>query len=104
MVVSILLCVCFVLCCVDFRHVTQVWEALGQAKQPIRVQVLAKLLEVLKRRPCLDHEVSEWDKDDSSLLPLAVSNENMLLVIVTRCAVLDTADCLEARTVGNSFE
>ncbi|KAK9401745.1 maestro heat-like repeat-containing protein family member 6 [Crotalus adamanteus] len=35
------------------RHVTQIWETLGQAKQPVRLQVLAKLLEVLKRRPNL---------------------------------------------------
>ncbi|ETE71324.1 putative uncharacterized protein C8orf73, partial [Ophiophagus hannah] len=30
------------------RHVAQIWEALGQAKQPVRLQVLAKLLEATK--------------------------------------------------------
>nr|XP_016847438.1 PREDICTED: uncharacterized protein LOC107982582 [Anolis carolinensis] len=56
------------------RHITQIWEGLGQAKQPVRLQVLAKLLEVLKRRPFLSNELPEPDpssKDNFPLLPLA---------------------------------
>ncbi|XP_054830338.1 maestro heat-like repeat-containing protein family member 6 [Eublepharis macularius] len=55
-------------------HVTEIWEVLGQAKQPVRLQVLVKLLEVLKRRPCLQHESPSLTiKDNSSLLPLAAT-------------------------------
>ncbi|XP_062983524.1 maestro heat-like repeat-containing protein family member 6 [Elgaria multicarinata webbii] len=58
------------------RHVTQIWEALGQAKEPVRLQVLAKLLEVLKRKPRLSSECPNSDSkftDNSSLLPLAAT-------------------------------
>lgn len=59
------------------RHVTQIWETLGQAKQPVRLQVLTKLLEVLKRRPSLHSEPLGSDlnfKDsNTSFFPLAVS-------------------------------
>ncbi|XP_077200388.1 maestro heat-like repeat-containing protein family member 6 isoform X2 [Paroedura picta] len=56
------------------KHVTEIWEALGQAKQAVRLQVLAKLLEVLKRRPCLQSESPDLDmKDNWSLLPLAAT-------------------------------
>uniref|UniRef100_A0ACB8FJ57 Uncharacterized protein n=1 Tax=Sphaerodactylus townsendi TaxID=933632 RepID=A0ACB8FJ57_9SAUR len=56
------------------KHVTEIWEALGQAKQPVRLQVLAKLLEMLKRRPCLQRESPDLNiKDNWSLLPLAAT-------------------------------
>ncbi|KAL8190005.1 UNVERIFIED_CONTAM: hypothetical protein K2H54_035348 [Gekko kuhli] len=55
------------------EHVTEIWEALGQAKQPVRLQVLAKLLEMLKRRPCLQSESPDLNmKDNCSILPLAL--------------------------------
>nr|XP_056718119.1 maestro heat-like repeat-containing protein family member 6 [Euleptes europaea] len=56
------------------KHVTEIWETLGQAKQSVRLQVLAKLLEMLKRRPCLQSESSDLNmKDNWSLLPLAAT-------------------------------
>nr|XP_020657249.1 maestro heat-like repeat-containing protein family member 6 isoform X2 [Pogona vitticeps]XP_020657250.1 maestro heat-like repeat-containing protein family member 6 isoform X2 [Pogona vitticeps] len=69
------------------QHVTQIWKTLGRAKQPVRLQVLAKLLEVLKRRPCFDHELSDLDKDDSSLLPLAATKALCIIFRDRKCKV-----------------
>ncbi|XP_034631322.1 maestro heat-like repeat-containing protein family member 6 [Trachemys scripta elegans] len=56
-------------------HVSQIWEALGKAKKSVSLRVLAELLEMLKRRPCLKKsETSESRnsfEDNASLLPLA---------------------------------
>ncbi|XP_061485660.1 maestro heat-like repeat-containing protein family member 6 [Rhineura floridana] len=72
------------------RHITQIWEALGQAKQPVRLQVLAKLLEVLKRKPCLTSELPGSDaksKDNSSLLPLAATKALCIIFRDKKCKV-----------------
>ncbi|XP_026524654.1 maestro heat-like repeat-containing protein family member 6 [Notechis scutatus] len=73
------------------RHVTQIWEALGQAKQPVRLQVLAKLLEVLKRRPSLHSEPLGSDlnfKDNNtSFFPLAATKALGIIFKDKRCKV-----------------
>ncbi|KAH0624522.1 hypothetical protein JD844_032092 [Phrynosoma platyrhinos] len=72
------------------RHIIQIWEALGQAKQPVRLQVLAKLLEVLKRKPGFSTEPSESDtkfKDNSSLLPLAATKALCIIFRDKKCKV-----------------
>ncbi|XP_070607683.1 maestro heat-like repeat-containing protein family member 6 [Erythrolamprus reginae] len=73
------------------RHVTQIWEALGQAKQPVRLQVLAKLLEVLKRRPSLRSEDLVPDlnfKDNNtSFFPLAATKALGIIFKDKRCKV-----------------
>ncbi|XP_016847787.2 maestro heat-like repeat-containing protein family member 6 [Anolis carolinensis] len=72
------------------RHITQIWEGLGQAKQPVRLQVLAKLLEVLKRRPFLSNELPEPDpssKDNSPLLPLAATKALCIIFRDKKCKV-----------------
>ncbi|XP_060091063.1 maestro heat-like repeat-containing protein family member 6 [Heteronotia binoei] len=56
------------------KHVTEIWEALAQAKQPVRLQILAKLLEMLKRKPYLQSESPGSNmKDNWSLMPLAAT-------------------------------
>ncbi|CAI5771884.1 heat-like repeat-containing family member 6 [Podarcis lilfordi] len=72
------------------RHITQIWEALGQAKQPVRLQVLAKLLEVLKRKPCLSGERPGSDgkfTDNSSLLPLAATKALCIIFRDKKCKI-----------------
>ncbi|XP_063160458.1 maestro heat-like repeat-containing protein family member 6 [Candoia aspera] len=73
------------------RHITQIWEALGQAKQPVRLQVLAKLLEILKRRPGFNSEFlfsSDLNfKDNASLLPLAATKALCIIFKDKRCKV-----------------
>ncbi|XP_029140339.1 maestro heat-like repeat-containing protein family member 6 [Protobothrops mucrosquamatus] len=73
------------------RHVTQIWETLGQAKQPVRLQVLAKLLEVLKRRPSLHSEPLGSDlnfKDNNtSFFPLAATKALGIIFKDKRCKV-----------------
>ncbi|XP_066477445.1 maestro heat-like repeat-containing protein family member 6 [Tiliqua scincoides] len=72
------------------RHITQIWEALGQAKQPVRLQVLAKLLEALKRRPVLRSETPGSEtkcKDNSSLLPLAATRALCIIFRDKKCKV-----------------
>ncbi|XP_042316718.1 maestro heat-like repeat-containing protein family member 6 isoform X2 [Sceloporus undulatus] len=71
------------------RHITQIWEALGQAKQTVRLQVLAKLLEVLKRKPDFSSEPSESDSKfkDNSLLPLAATKALCIIFRDKKCKV-----------------
>ncbi|KAM6448749.1 maestro heat-like repeat-containing protein family member 6 isoform 1-T2 [Liasis olivaceus] len=72
------------------RHITQIWEALGQAKQPVRLQVLAKLLEILKRRPSFNSDLLGSDlnfKDNASLLPLAATKALCIIFKDKRCKV-----------------
>lgn len=73
--------VVFLIC----SHVSQLWEALGKAKRTVSLQVLAELLEMLKRRPCF--KKSETSESRSSfeasafLLPLAVSNNPNITIL-----------------------
>ncbi|XP_053161052.1 maestro heat-like repeat-containing protein family member 6 isoform X6 [Hemicordylus capensis] len=72
------------------RHISKIWEALGQAKQPVRLQVLAKLLEALKKKPCLksEHPGSNTNlKDNSSLLPLAATKALCIIFRDKKCKV-----------------
>ncbi|XP_025040139.2 maestro heat-like repeat-containing protein family member 6 [Pelodiscus sinensis] len=70
-------------------HVSQLWEALGRAKKPVSLRVLAELLAMLKRRPCLEtSETSGLSSsfEDASILPLATSR--------ALCIIFSNKECL----------
>ncbi|XP_044284886.1 maestro heat-like repeat-containing protein family member 6 [Varanus komodoensis] len=72
------------------RHITQIWEALGQAKQPVQLQVLAKLLDVLKRKPCISGELPGTETmfmENSSLLPLAATQALCIIFRDKKCKI-----------------
>ncbi|KAJ6660905.1 hypothetical protein lerEdw1_017062 [Lerista edwardsae] len=72
------------------KHITHIWEALGQAKQPVRLQVLAKLLEAVKRKPILRSETPGSETkctDNSSLLPLAATRALCIIFRDKKCKV-----------------
>ncbi|XP_026512646.1 maestro heat-like repeat-containing protein family member 6 [Terrapene carolina triunguis] len=72
-------------------HVSQIWEALGRAKKSVSLRVLAELLEMLKRRPCLKKsETSESRnsfEDNASLLPLAATRALCIIFSNKECTV-----------------